>query len=175
MKIKHLLIYCSTFFYVAQIFAADNPSLSLVNISTSSDVAISLHASNIKSLNNIKFTGLNGMQIIGKQVSFNSSNINRDNYSSKIFLLPKQAGTYHIAVSAELDGKAINTTPITLIVTNEQLQTAKSNLQKNIKQENQQMAQMQKQINHQMQEQIQFFNNINTAIQKEQQLSSSNL
>ena len=175
MKFKNILISGSVIFYATHALAATTPTLELTNISTAENVAIALQASNIKNLSNIKFSGLDGVQVIGKQVSFNTSDTSSDNYSSKIFLLPQQAGTYQIAVSAEVNGKTINSAPLNLSVSNQQIQAIKTNLQKNLKQENQQMTQMQKQMNRQMQEQMQFFNNINTAIQKEQQLSSRNL
>lgn len=175
MKLKNILISGSVIFYATQALAATTPTLELTNISTADNVAIALQASNIKNLSNVKFSGLDGVQVIGKQVSFNTSDTSSDNYSSKIFLLPQQAGTYQIAVSAEINGKTINSAPLNLSVSNQQIQAIKANLQKNLKQENQQMTQMQKQMNRQMQEQMQFFNNINTAIQKEQQLSSRNL
>lgn len=175
MKLKNILISGSVIFYATHVLAANVSVLELTNISTADNVAIALQVSNIKNLTNLKFNGLDGVQIIGKQVSFNTSDSSSDNYSSKIFLLPPQAGTYQVTVSAEINGKNINSQPLNLSVSNQQIQAIKANLQKNVKQENQQMTQMQKQINRQMQEQMQFFNNINTAIQKEQQLSSRNL
>jgi hypothetical protein len=171
MKISSLILIPSLAVSTSWVCAASIPVLNLSNSSTTNDVAITLQTNNIKTVSDLNFNGLKGIQIIGRQVALNSTtkDSKSNKYTSKLYLLPAKSGSYTLTASANLDGRKTMSNSLTLTVTDAQLTAMKSNLQKEARQENQQLGQVQKQITQQMRDQQKFFDNINTVMQKEQQ------
>ncbi len=169
MKIGCILL--SSIFYSSIVFASNTPSIILSDSSDKNSISVTLKITNAKNIKDIKFNGTNNLPIIGREISFNSSSANESSnvFLSKLYLLPSKVESSNISATANLDGKNYTSNQVLFKITQQQLDSIKSNQQKQQAIAKKQMHELQKQIETQMKAQQQFFNNINKLLLKQQE------
>lgn len=150
--------------------AAMQPTLSIKSSGSTSQPSITLTADNASEVSNIKFNGLKGFSIIGREVSFSSSSEKNftNKFETKLYLKPLKAETNSVFVTANVNDKNLTSNKIDLSITKSQLDAYNANEKKESQKAKIRTAETNKQIMVQIKEQQKFFNNINSLMQKQE-------
>lgn len=170
MKLKYILL-SSGLLASSCVFAAANPVLSLSGINSPESVNLTLQIKNAQKIKNIKFTGLDNFQVLGREVNFNTSSSDESSnvFMSKFTLAPTKAESSAVYVTVNIDGKDYNSNQVLFNITPQQVDNFKR-LQKERQLANQkQLQKMQDSINQQFKAQQQYFDNMNKLMQQQQE------
>lgn len=169
MKVQSLILAlgisaCSNF------ALATSPSLNLTNINSPESISMTLRIQNTKSVSNVKFTGLDNFQVLGREIAINNSSDNESNnlFSSTLILAPIKAESSVIYATALVDGKHINSNKVSFNITPKQLTEFKDKQKKQALIQKKNMEKTQKLINQQLVAQQKYFNDMNKIMQQQQ-------
>lgn len=169
MKIQSLILalVISAFGNLA---LAESPSLNLTNINSPESISMTLKIQNTKNVSNVKFTGLDNFQVLGREISINNSSENESNnlFSSTLILAPIKAESSVVYATALVDGKQISSNKLSFNITPKQLADFKDKQKKQALIQKENMEKNQKLINQQLVAQQKYFNDMNKIMQQQQ-------
>lgn len=170
MKLKCILLSSGLFAASNLVFAA-SPVLSLSGINSPESVSLTLQIKNAEKIKDIKFTGLDNFQVLGREVNFNTSSNNESEnvFVSKFILAPTKAESSAVYVTATVNGKTYNSNQVLFYITKQQIDAFNKAQQERQKMNQKQMQKMQDSINQQFKAQQQYFDNMNKLMQQQQE------
>lgn len=168
MKLKHLLL--SSGLFIAANVAIAAPVLNLSSINSPESLNVTLTVKSASNIKNVKFTGLDSFQVLGRTVDFNtSSNDESSNlFTSKILLAPTKVESSDVYVTANIDGKDYTSNKVTLNITQKQIDDY-NRRQKIVADANQKQAKIiQRQVAAQMKAQQKYFDDMSKIMEQQQ-------
>lgn len=170
MKLKQLIL--TVFFFTLCGFSvAASPTLDLHSTNTAESINITLTVKSAKNINGIQYIGLNSLQVISREVAFNTSSANESNnaFVNKLTLAPTKAESTIVYAVADIDGKKVTSNKVSLVITPKQLSDYQKRQQQLMAENKKRAAQIQKQINQQLQAQQKYFNDMSAIMKKQQE------
>ncbi len=169
MKVQKLLIALGIAL-VSKLTLA-TPSLDLTSVNSSESVSLTLKVKNAIKIENVKFTGLDNFQVLGREVAINASSANESSnvFSNTLLLAPTTVESNEIYATAIVDGKKISSNKVHLDVTTKQLADFKRRAKEQALANKKNMEETQKHINEQLKAQQKYFNEMSKLMQKQQQ------
>lgn len=169
MKIQSLILALGVS-ACSHLALAASPSLNLTNINSPESISMTLKIQSTKKVENVKFTGLDNFQVLGREISINNSSTNESNnlFSSTLILAPIKAESSVIYATALVDGKQVSSNKISFNITPKQLSDFKAKQQQRALIEKKNMEKTQKLINQQLIAQQKYFSEMNKIMQQQQ-------
>ena len=168
MKLKYFILSLAL---LNRLAVAAVPTLSLSNTNNSAGVNLIFKVQNAKNIKEVKFSGLDDFQVLGREITINtaSDNESHNTFTSKLALLPTKAESAIVYVSANVDGVVATSNKVSLIITRQQLLELKRKQQAQQALNKKYQQQIRKQIDHQFKIQQKFFEDMNAIMRKQQQ------